>query len=350
MRIWLILSFLCLPTLAFAEEGLTARTPAIDSPRQSSLSLFAQTFTETDSEEPAEKSAKEETSEGEPGTLGTQPEENGEEPGGARQGSEKSLEEPQPEGATGGKTESQAVAKAPSDVSYGAGFSFRGIFIPTWFLNLFLDASTSLNSVALGGEFIRRKGNFDLVASVNLGFYSPSDGNYLGNGKKPEIDTDYVQFRGLNLLSFEAAFVGHQEILPWLSMVYGAGLGLGIVLGNIYRISNYENNCHGDNVSDLGTCNPLNPTSANYANELAQWKDNPDGWIADRSQTCKLAADGKDTPREPCLYREDDVWPVVPMVHLLIGLDFKISEQFSVRVDGGFHNAFYFGTAGHYFF
>ena len=41
---------------------------------------------------------------------------------------------------------------------------------------------------------------------------------------------------------------------------------------------------------------------------------------------------------------------MIPIVHLLVGVNFKINEQFSVRVDGGFHDAFYFGAAGHYFF
>ena len=82
----------------------------------------------------------------------------------------------------------------------------------------------------VGGEFIRRKGDFDLVASVNFGFYSPPDGTYLGKNKNPAVDADYVQFRDLNLLAFDLTFLWHHEVLPWLSLVYGAGLGLGIEL------------------------------------------------------------------------------------------------------------------------
>jgi hypothetical protein len=252
-----------------------------------------------------------------------------EEPGG------KPGEEPAPAGApTPGEPPAPpaATASGAPKVTYGAGMHLRGLFVPTWFLGMFLDASTPLNSVALGGEFVRRKGNFDIVASMNFGFYSPENGNYLGNGKNPAIDTDYIEFRNLNLLAFDVAFIGHHYFLPWLSLVYGAGLGFGIVLGDIMRVSNGPQ-CTAENVSDINKCYPVGIDL-----------NNRDKWLSDHTCT------GPDSPGAPCQYREPDVWPVVPIVHLLLGVNFKINEQFSVRVDGGFHDAFYFGAAGHYFF
>jgi hypothetical protein len=266
---------------------------------------------------------------GEPGAAKT------DEPGGAKAGEPGAAatavpaEEPPP-----------VVKKVNKEVSYGAGFQFRGVFVP--FLGLFLDAHTDLASVALGGEFIRRKGNMDIVASVNFGFYSPPDGNYLGGGNPPSVDTDYIQFRDLNVLSFDVAFIWHHHFNSWVSLVYGAGLGIGVVLGDIFRISTFQGKCNHENVDNIDECNPVNP---NDAAGLAKWKDNPDAWLADQ-QACT----GGDDPLNPCQFREEDVWPVIPVLHLLIGVNFKINEQFSVRVDGGFHNAFYVGAATHYFF
>jgi len=249
---------------------------------------------------------------------------------------------PQPGEPTPPPAPPTVVAKPKGDVSYGGGLHVRGLFVPTWFLNMFLDHSTPLNSAGLGAEFVRRKGNFDIVATINFGFYSPEDGNYLGNGKNPADDTDYIQFRNLNVLAFDVAFIGHHYFLPWLSLIYGAGLGLGIVLGDIYRISNYIQKCSHDNLDDLGQCNPVPPGDTGSLN---RWNEDRDRWLADGCHQ-----DGKDSPMSPCQFREEDVWPVVPVVHLLLGVNFKINEQFSVRVDGGFHNAFYFGVGGHYFF
>lgn len=262
------------------------------------------------------------------------------EPGGAATGEPAGAPAPAPAGEP-----EPVVRKVKKEISYGAGFQFRGIFVPEWFLGMFLDQSTGLASVSLGGEFVRRKGNFDIVASINFGFYSPPDGNFLGNGKAAQVDTDYLQFDALNLLSFGVAFVWHHEFTPWLSLVYGAGLGLGIVLGDIYRVSN--DGCNGENVGDTTKCNPVPGTgSGKNPASLKEWNENPDAWLTKYGQSgCP-----NEGPGSPCQFVEDDVWPVVPIVHLLIGLDFKINEQFSVRVDGGFHDAFYFGATGHYFF
>ena len=287
---------------------------------------------QTDADEPSPPG---EAGSGEPGGPGSG------EPGGPGSG-EPGAKAEEPAGQPGSESDTPTVAKSEDAALHGIGIHVRGLFIPTWFLGLFLNASTPLNSAAIGGEYVRRKGNYDLVASVNFGFYSPADGNYLGRGKSPAIDTDYIQFRNLNVLAFEAAFVRHHYFLPWLSLVYGAGLGLGIVLGDIFRISAYQGNCHADNVGNLDQCNPVNPADTVG---LQKWRDNRDAWLADAPK-----CEGKDSPTSPCQFREDAVWPVIPIVHLLLGVNFKINEQFSVRVDGGFHNAFYVGAGGHYFF
>ena len=281
----------------------------------------------------------------EPAAPGDEPAKSPDEPGKSPDEPGKSPDEPAKSAGEPAKGEPPAptvAAKPKAHANLGAGMHIRGLFVPTWFLNLFLDASTPLNSMALGGEFVRRKGNFDIVASVNFGFYSPQDGNYLGNGKNPAVDTDYIQFRGLNLLAFDVAFIGHHYFLPWLSLVYGAGLGFGVVLGDIYRISDHTGNCNSDNIGDFGKCNPVDPTDTA---SLARWNEDRDKWLADAPK-----CSSKDSPDAPCQYREEDVWPVIPIVHLLVGVNFKINEQFSVRVDGGFHDAFYVGAAGHYFF
>jgi len=59
---------------------------------------------------------------------------------------------------------------------------------------------------------------------------------------------------------------------------------------------------------------------------------------------------GKDSPQSPCMFVEDDVWPVVPIVHLLIGLNFKVTNEFNVRVTGGWHDSFYVGATTQWFF
>jgi hypothetical protein len=252
------------------------------------------------------------------------------------------------EGAPGEEPEEQyppeaaSSAQAKASASYGVGIHFRGIFLPTWLMNAFLAASTPLNSFSLGGEFIRRKGNMDLVLSIDFGFYSPRDGNYMERGKNPSADVDYVQFRSLDVLAFEAALFWHRPLTPWLSIVYGVGLGFGVVLGDIYRIS--SSNCTPENLEDTSTCHPVDATDP--ASDQ-KWNENHDKWISEHTGGSHPPPD---SPENPFLWREDGKWPVVPVLHLLLGVDFKVTEQINVRVDGGFHNAFYVGATGYYFF
>ena len=86
---------------------------------------------------------------------------------------------------------------------------------------------------------------------------------------------------------------------------------------------------------------PARPGSSNL---FYLWNQNRNAYLAQHT------GQGSETASNPHLYREDGVWPVVPIVHLLVGVNFKISDEFSVRVDGGFHDAFYVGATGHYFF
>ena len=240
-----------------------------------------------------------------------------------------------------------AAAAAPRR-QFGLGLSIRSVFIHPWMMGAFLQESTPLNSMAIGGEFVYRKGTFDIVASVELGFYSPEDGNYLGKNKNAATDVDYLQFDGLNLLTFGVHFIKHHPILPWLSFIWGGGVGLGVVMGNIYRVSAGKG-CDASTAGDEASCypyagwDPKNPEA---------WLNNSSNWGRD-GDSCADAEKGKgdcDDYNNPKRFKEGSVWPVVPLVHFLLGVDFKITDSFGVRVDGGFRNSFYVGAAGHYFF
>lgn len=288
-------------------------------------------------DEPAGKKPGDEPTSGKPGDEPTSGKP-GEEPSGKPASHEPGSVKP---GEPAAREPAQVPVKPKSSVLYGAGFQVRGVFVPSWFLNAFLNASTPLNSVAIGGEFIRRKGNFDIVASINFGFYSPRDGNYMGKNKSYAEDVDYIQFRNLNLLAFDVAFIWHHDFTKWLSLVYGAGLGIGVVLGDIYRISN--TNCTPENVNDATQCFP--GEASNLDASRSAWLANREKYLTDHT-----GSKDDDAPGHPRLWRESGKWPVVPVVHLLLGVNFKITDHISVRVDGGFHNAFYCGATGQYFF
>jgi hypothetical protein len=188
--------------------------------------------------------------------------------------------------------------------------------MPTAVLNLFLGHSTTMTSVSYGGEIIRRKGNFDIVFGLEYANISPADGLYLEKGNDPgQFDQypDYVHFDNFSMLSVDGAFIWHAELTPFMQLRYGAGIGIGFLLGNIKKT---KTTCtkHGasttpDQLDDPTECDP-----------------------------------------QPATTKNADKPPVVPIVDLLAGLRFKLGDQVSLNLEMGFRDVFFAGGSVGYFF
>jgi hypothetical protein len=196
----------------------------------------------------------------------------------------------------------------------GVGLRLRYVTIPQFLINLFVDHSTTMTSFGIGGEFVRRKGNFDIVVGVEYENVSPPDGLYQEKGENPSADGQYpdlTEFDGLALLGLDVAFIWHANLHERVQLRYGAGLGIGLVLGKVYQT---------DTMCPAGTT----------LDDL----DNVD--------QCPIATGAT---RD-----EADVPPVVPIVNLLVGFRVKVNEQVYLNIDGGFRNMFFFGVGTNYMF
>lgn len=280
-------------------------------------------------------------------------------------------EEPQAPGAASGHEPGQSIDGEPKDpneptapakpvatkkrtrktpLQIGVGVHSRAMFLPSWLLGVGFDENTQMTSAAIGAEVVFRRGTFDIIGSIDLMFHGVDDGNFLGKGKNAATETDYLHFDNFNFLGFAVHFIKHHPVLPWMSIVWGGGVGLGITLGSIYRVS-AGRGCNGETAGSEGLCIP---DSASWdPRNPSDWMDDPINHGVD-GDSCPADQKGQglcDDYNNPKRFRDEDMWPVVPTIHLLAGVDFKISDHFSVRVDGGFrHLSFYMGATGHYFF
>jgi hypothetical protein len=227
----------------------------------------------------------------------------------------------------------ERLEESPHAVSYSAGFRVRYISVPGWLLGAFTQNNMPLNSASIAGEFIRRKSNLDIVGSMDLSFMSPSDGNWLGNNHPAATDTDYVQFDGFKVLSFDATFIWHHALAEKWQLEYGAGVGLGIVMGRILRTSDYGGSCATD-PGNVQTCHPI--LCANGPCTEAQLAASMTG-----------APDG---PASPHRFEDSNVPPVIPIVNLLAGIVYQVQERTRMRLEAGFRNAFFLGLASEYQF
>ena len=95
---------------------------------------------------------------------------------------------------------SSAQAFDPLDWKNGLGAYARYIFVTNLMLKPYLEASTPLNSFAVGLQYIRRFSKFDVVTTLDFSWLSLQNGNWLAKGNDPALDTKYVQFNKLSFL------------------------------------------------------------------------------------------------------------------------------------------------------
>jgi hypothetical protein len=250
-------------------------------------------------------------------TLGTpslaraQDEENAEPP------AEETSAEPGSE-ASDGSEDLPTVTRNANKRRWGVGARFRYVFLPAGVLELFLDHATSLSSVGFGAEVVGRKGNFDIVFGLEYDNVSPSDGLYQDKGDDPgdcgtnnDACPDFTRFDGLGVIALDANFVWHTKLASKIDLRYGGGLGIGIVTGDLYQTKKV---CPpGTTIGDLDDPNAC-PTT--------------------------LEAEKK----------SDDVPPVVPIVSLLLGVKFQVTDNVAINVETGFRDVFFLGAGTDWIF
>ena len=230
------------------------------------------------------------------------------------------------------------------DAKYALGARLRGVWVTPAMLAPFVQTTSGLQSIAGGAEFIVRHPTYDVVTSLDLTFVSLADGNYLGNGHDATQDTHYVQFGGfgqLTFLSADVSIIGHHAFNRWFELRYGAGVGLGLVLGDVHSI-NDGRQCTAQNYSDTTKCYPHTPDGT---------VDIPLG----RADTeAKLRATEKagsiDLADDPHRHVSDNKPPVMIVINVQVGMRFKVHRHLAFDVDVCFRDAIFFGGAFHVLF
>ena len=242
-----------------------------------------------------------------------------------------------PAGALAEEAPTQRIA----DLSWGVAARLRWVSVPGWLLNSFTKQNVPLSSWGTGIEFFRRKANFDLILSFSYQNMSPPPGNWLGKGKEhpAEVDTDYVVFDNLSLLSTDLSFVWHTNFTEWFGIHYGAGIGIAWVRGDILRISDSVG-CTEMTAGNINQCYPVG-VMPNGSSTLPL----PSNLTTPRTET-------PDTPQQPHQFVDKNKPPVLPIVNIVVGVNFRLPQVrgWEARIEGGFYDAFFLGGGVGYTF
>ena len=220
----------------------------------------------------------------------------------------------------------------------------RWVSVPGWMLNLFTQKNVPLSSWGTGFGVFGRRGNFAIMGSFNYMNMSPPDGNWLGPGALEHpagTDTDYVQFRSLALWALDVSVIWNALFTDWFGMHWGAGIGVGKVSGHILRTSN-GSGCTPANAGDVTQCHPIGvDCSTGVCNEMQLAATEIPGG---NSST--------DTSATPHRFTETSVPPALPIVNVLIGVDFRLpnTKGWEATIEGGFYDAFVLGFSIGYTF
>jgi hypothetical protein len=235
----------------------------------------------------------------------------------------------------------------PNDWKHAMGAYVRYLFVTELMLKPYLEAATPLNSFSVGLQYIHRFSKFDVVTSLDFSWLVLNDGNWLAKDNNPALDTKYVQFDKLSFLSADVAIIGHHAFNNWLEIRGGAGLGLGVVFGNVYTTNNSQTVCNKDNAGDTSKCYPVvNGGDPNTANHQPIYLNQ-----ADTEQKLKATEDSsrEDTAQNPHR-KNSNKPPVMAVLNIMMALNFRVHKHVSTSIELGFRDAMFVGAGMNYHF
>jgi hypothetical protein len=191
------------------------------------------------------------------------------------------------------------------DAKIGIGVRMRYVHVPHQVLELFVERSAGSGShPGFGVELIREKGDMAFTIGLEYESIAPKDGIYIDKGDTiPEDPVDLVEFRDFTWVTLDFSFIGQQTLgTKYLALRYGAGLGIGYIMGDMVR-TDYL--CSSD---DVESCSQ-DPAAVD------------------------IEAVDEDMP------------PVFPVLSVLLGFQIRPFENVAINVEGGIRTVPFVGTS-----
>jgi len=188
--------------------------------------------------------------------------------------------------------------------AWGMGAKVRRSYVPPSVQHLFMDGTPGTATMdGAGIDFTRRNGPTEVVFGFGYDRLAAREGYYLEKGGDPLVagKTDYVTFSHPHWYTVEVTAVSHARIHKFLEFRFGAGIGIGLVRGTIRQ------------------------TDAVCTGTSLQQDCMPD-------------------PMGLEVNKPADIPPVLPVVNLLVGLQFRPFEFLHIHVDAGLHTVPYVGV------
>lgn len=235
--------------------------------------------------------------------------------------------------------DSKDVTEVPGKTYLFIGLRYRGNIVPQFMLNMFVDYGATIYSNTIGIELDMRKDNFSLIPALQYTEYGTGDIIFKEKNADDRVIGNYSLVNSsMKGLYATADLLWSTPISKNVQFEYGAGLGLGIIFGDLETTwvredPNGELFAGGRRLTRCASEGEGGPKSGcNKADH----------------QNASVAKTGKYI--EPSWFGGGSIPVVFPYISVpQIGLRFKPVKQFAGRLGLGFSlTGFWFGLSGAY--
>jgi hypothetical protein len=226
---------------------------------------------------------------------------------------------------------------------YFIGLRFRNVIVPRFILNIFADGGRTVNVFTFGPEFSSRKNKIEYDIGLSYADYSMNEFLFKGKGETDDsweiVSSDMkVLYANIDLLYEVWSHPSGQ-----FALMIGGGLGIGGVLGSLYRTQAYpldQNNLNPEDVNQWRKC-------TGEGSDPAQ--QNPKTGNSFCDNTGRYREGNKDFS-EPSWANGGTKPFIIPWLSIpQISFRYKPVKQFQARADLGFSvTGFYFGLSAAY--
>jgi hypothetical protein len=223
-------------------------------------------------------------------------------------------------------------AVAVDEVEYGVGVRLRSVWVPRSVLEVFVTrAAGGAHNYGVGVDLTRRRGSTELQLGFEFEHINVGQGVWINKNDNVAMgdEADYVlgpdpstgSGNQFGWFTMEFSFFNHAELTPWLSFRYGAGLGLGVLIGEID---------HYNIICAMGATN-ASPEP---------------GCIPPRFQGTGMYSENN----QETLVKYDLGTPVFPVVNAVLGLQLKPTDHTTINLEGGIRTMPFIGVSSSMFF
>ncbi len=196
----------------------------------------------------------------------------------------------------------KSLSSAPQG-HWGVGIKARSWRVSKRLQQQFMEVSPGpATGRGIGFDFTRRTGDIELAFGFGYDTLNGQDGYYVDNGGDPTVagDTDYNEFDKLEWFTAEFTVVGHAKIHKFLEFRFGAGIGVGMMRGEMRKTD--------------ALCSTYRVP-----------------------ESCMIDPNAVDVDKPA------DIPPVLPVINMLVGLELTPFDWLHVYIDAGIHSTPYVG-------